>query len=203
MAYASASAHESIRKALDCCGLGSDTLRLVPVNPRHQMNLAALKQMIDSDRRAGFTPFLVAGTAGTVDIGAIDDLDGIAVIAHEERLWFHVDGAFGALGILAPEIAPRLAGIEAADSLAFDFHKWGQVPYDAGFVLLRDGELHRKAFASPAAYLERETARFGRRFAVAVRLRPGSFARIPGLENLVHSEGLRTACARRNDHANL
>jgi glutamate/tyrosine decarboxylase-like PLP-dependent enzyme len=113
--------------------------------------------MIESDRRAGFTPFLVAGTAGTVDIGAIDDLDGLAVIAHEERLWFHVDGAFGALGILAPEIAPRLAGIEAADSLAFDFHKWGQVPYDAGFVLLRDGELHRKAFASQAAYLERET----------------------------------------------
>ncbi|HTC32940.1 MAG TPA: aspartate aminotransferase family protein [Bryobacteraceae bacterium] len=157
IAYASTAAHESLRKAVDCCGLGSDALRLVPVNPRHQMNLAALKQMIESDRRAGFTPFLVAGTAGTVDIGAIDDLDGLAVIAHEERLWFHVDGAFGALGILAPEIAPRLAGIEAADSLAFDFHKWGQVPYDAGFVLLRDGELHRKAFASQAAYLERET----------------------------------------------
>jgi glutamate/tyrosine decarboxylase-like PLP-dependent enzyme len=69
----------------------------------------------------------------------------------------HVDGAFGALGMLAPSIAPRLAGIEAADSLAFDFHKWGQVPYDAGFVLVRDGELHRKTFASPAAYLERET----------------------------------------------
>ncbi len=158
MAYASVATHESIRKALDFCGLGSDALRLVPVNARHQMNLAALKQMIESDRRAGFTPFLVAGTTGTVDIGAIDDLDGIAAIAHEERLWFHVDGAFGALGILAPEIAPRLAGIEAADSLAFDFHKWGQVPYDAGFVLLRDGELHRKAFASQAAYLERETS---------------------------------------------
>ncbi len=156
-AYASVAAHESLRKALDCCGLGSDALRLVPVNARHQMNLAALKQTIESDRRAGFTPFLVAGTAGTVDIGAIDDLDGLAAIAHEERIWFHVDGAFGALGILAPEIAPRLAGIEAADSLAFDFHKWGQVPYDAGFVLLRDGELHRKAFASQAAYLERET----------------------------------------------
>jgi aromatic-L-amino-acid decarboxylase len=156
-AYTSVAAHESLRRALDCCGLGSEVLRLVPVNPRHQMNLAALKQMIESDRRAGFTPFLVAGTAGTVDIGAIDDLDGLAAVAHEERLWLHVDGAFGALGILAPEIAPRLAGIEAADSLAFDFHKWGQVPYDAGFVLVRDGELHRKAFASPAAYLERET----------------------------------------------
>jgi aromatic-L-amino-acid/L-tryptophan decarboxylase len=156
-AYASTVAHESLRKALDCCGLGSDALRLVPVNHKHQMNLAALKQMIESDRRAGFAPFLVVGTAGTVDIGAIDDLDGLAAVAHEERLWMHVDGAYGALGILAPEIAPRLAGIEAADSLAFDFHKWGQVPYDAGFVLVRDGELHRKAFASPAAYLARET----------------------------------------------
>ena len=92
-----------------------------------------------------------------MDTGAIDDLDGLAEIASEQRMWLHVDGAYGALGILAPEIAPRLAGIEAADSLAFDFHKWGQVPYDAGFVLVRDGELHRKAFASPAAYLERET----------------------------------------------
>jgi aromatic-L-amino-acid decarboxylase len=156
-AYASVAAHESLPKALDCCGLGSDALRLVPVDHRHQMNLAALKRMIESDRRAGFTPFLVAGTAGTVDIGAIDDLDGLAAIVHQERLWMHVDGAYGALGILTPEIAPRLAGIEAADSLAFDFHKWGQVPYDAGFVLVRDGELHRKAFASAAAYLARET----------------------------------------------
>ncbi len=105
---------------------------------------------------AGYSPFLLVGTAGTVDTGGIDDLDGLADIASEERMWLHVDGAYGALGILATEIAPRLAGIEAADSLAFDFHKWGQVPYDAGFVLVRDGELHRKAFASPAAYLERE-----------------------------------------------
>ena len=97
------------------------------------------------------------GAAGTVDTGAIDDLDGLAVIASEQRIWLHVDGAYGALGILSPEIAPRLAGIEAADSLAFDFHKWGQVPYDAGFVMVRDGELHRKAFASAAAYLERDT----------------------------------------------
>ncbi|HTW67737.1 MAG TPA: pyridoxal-dependent decarboxylase [Bryobacteraceae bacterium] len=155
--YTSVAAHGSLRKAFDCAGLGSDALRLVQVNARQQMNLAALKRMIESDRRGGFTPFFVAGTAGTVDVGAIDDLDGLAAIAQDERLWMHVDGACGALGILAPEIAPRLAGIEAADSLAFDFHKWGQVPYDAGFVLVRDGELHRKTFASPAAYLDRET----------------------------------------------
>ncbi len=155
-AYASTAAHGSLRRALDLCGLGSDALRLVPVDSQHRINLAALRNMIETDRSAGYTPFLLVGTVGTVDTGAIDDLDGLAVIASEERVWLHVDGAYGALGILAPEIAPRLAGIEAADSLAFDFHKWGQVPYDAGFVLVRDGELHRKAFASPAAYLDRE-----------------------------------------------
>jgi len=129
---------------------------LVPVDSRHRINLTALRHRIETDRAAGYSPFLLVGTAGTVDTGAIDDLDGLADIASEERMWLHVDGAYGALGILAPEIAPRLAGIEAADSIAFDFHKWGQVPYDAGFVLVRDGELHRKTFASSAAYLERE-----------------------------------------------
>ena len=155
-AYTSMAAHGSLRRAFDFCGLGSDALRLVPVDSQQRINLASLEYMIEADRKAGFTPFLIAGTAGTVDTGAIDDLDGLTVIASEQRMWLHVDGAWGALGILTPEIAPRLAGIEAADSLAFDFHKWGQVPYDAGFVLVRDGELHRQAFASPAAYLERE-----------------------------------------------
>jgi glutamate/tyrosine decarboxylase-like PLP-dependent enzyme len=156
MAYASMAAHGSLRKALDIAGLGSEALRLVAVDSQHRINLAALRNMIEADRAAGYTPFLIVGTAGTVDTGAIDDLDGVADIAHEQQMWMHVDGAYGALGVLAPEIAPRLAGIEAADSVAFDFHKWGQVPYDAGFLLVRDGELHRKAFQSPAAYLERE-----------------------------------------------
>ena len=98
----------------------------------------------------------MAGTAGTVDTGAIDDLEELAGITHQEKLWFHVDGAYGALGMMAADIAPRLRGIERADSLAFDFHKWGQVPYDAGFILVRDAELHRATFASPAAYLRRE-----------------------------------------------
>ena len=111
---------------------------------------------IEADRSAGFTPFLLVGTAGTVDTGAIDDLDALADLARREHLWFHVDGAYGALAMLAPDLAPRLDGIERADSLAFDFHKWGQVPYDAGFILVRDGVLHRKAFATSAAYLRRE-----------------------------------------------
>jgi glutamate/tyrosine decarboxylase-like PLP-dependent enzyme len=132
-------------------------LRLIPTNRDQQIDLAALQREIAADRGAGFTPFAVIGTAGTVDIGAIDDLAGIARIARAENLWFHVDGAFGALAMLAADLAPKLAGIEDADSIAFDFHKWAQVPYDAGFILVRDGMTHRDTFASPAAYLRRET----------------------------------------------
>jgi len=109
------------------------------------------------DRNAGLKPFLVVGSAGTVDIGAIDDLRALSELCREEQLWFHVDGAYGALGILSPMLAPRLAGIESADSIALDFHKWGQVPYDAGFLLVRDGDRHRDTFSAPAAYLRRET----------------------------------------------
>lgn len=157
VAYTSAAAHECIAQALDMSGIGFEALRSIPTDRCHQINLAALEAAIAADRKAGLTPFLVVGTAGTVDTGAIDDLSGLARIAEREQLWFHVDGAFGALGILAPDIAPRLAGIEKADSIALDFHKWLQVPYDAGFILMRDGALHRDTFAAPASYLRRET----------------------------------------------
>jgi len=155
-AYTSAAAHSCIAKAMDISGIGSGALRLIPVDGRYRMDPSGLEKAIDADHRAGLTPFLVVATAGTVDTGAIDDLDALAAICLRERLWFHVDGACGALAILAPDLAPRLKGIECADSLAFDFHKWGQVPYDAGFILVRDGALHRKAFAASPAYLRKE-----------------------------------------------
>ena len=155
-AYASAAAHGCIAQAMDLSGLGIEALRVIATDDHHRIDLEALAAAVAADRRAGFTPFLVVGTAGTVDIGAIDDLQGLAEFARQERLWFHVDGAFGAMAMLAPDLAPLLQGIERADSLAFDFHKWGQVPYDAGFVLVRDATLHRGTFASPAAYLRRE-----------------------------------------------
>ena len=154
--------HVGRRARLHCAGHGF-------VRPRHRgaachsdertpSNRYRRAQSCDrADRNAGLTPFLVVGTAGTVDTGAIDDLAALAAIASQEKLWFHVDGAIGALAIMAPDLAPRLAGIEQADSIALDFHKWGQVPYDAGFILVRDGTLHRDTFASPAAYLRRET----------------------------------------------
>ena len=154
-AYTSNAVHGCVPKAMDIAGLGSDALRLVPCDSRYRIDLAALEETIEQDRAAGFTPFLVVGTAGTVNTGAIDDLVALTDLCQREKLWFHVDGAFGALARLAPDLAPRLNGIERADSVAFDFHKWGQAPYDAGFILVRDGETHRKAFVSPAAYLKR------------------------------------------------
>jgi glutamate/tyrosine decarboxylase-like PLP-dependent enzyme len=157
VAYTSAAAHRCIGQAMDLSGLGVDALRVIPTDDQYRIDVAALKRTIVNDRRAGFSPFLVVGTAGTVDTGAIDDLAELAELSREEGLWFHVDGAIGALAIMAPDIEPRLAGIERADSIALDFHKWAQVPYDAGFILVRDGKLHRDTFAAPAAYLRRET----------------------------------------------
>jgi glutamate/tyrosine decarboxylase-like PLP-dependent enzyme len=156
-AYTSRAAHGCITRAMDIAGFGSDALRNIGVDKYHRIDVAALRRQISADREAGLHPFLVVGSAGTVDIGAIDDLVALSELCREEKLWFHVDGAYGALGILSPALAPRLAGIENADSIALDFHKWGQVPYDAGFLLVRDGSLHRDAFAAPAAYLRRET----------------------------------------------
>jgi aromatic-L-amino-acid decarboxylase len=155
-AYGSTAVHGCVARALDLAGLGSDSLRHIPVDSRHCINLEALARAVACDREAGFSPFFVVGTAGTVDTGAIDDLAGIAAFCTEQQLWFHVDGACGALGMLAPGVASRLNGIERADSLAFDFHKWGQVPYDAGFLLVRDGVRHQQAFSSSSAYLARD-----------------------------------------------
>lgn len=155
-AYASTAAHGCIRQAVDLAGFGSDALRPIPTDRAHRIDVAALRSAVAADRAAGALPLFLVGNAGTVDVGAIDDLETLAALAKEEGLWFHVDGALGALATLSPALKPCLKGIERADSIAFDFHKWGQVPYDAGFVLVRDGERHRAAFAAPAAYLQRE-----------------------------------------------
>ncbi len=156
-AYTSRAAHGCVAKAMDLAGFGSDALRSLEVDRSHRVDVAALRAQITRDREIGLKPFLVVGSAGTVDIGAIDDLEALSALCREEKLWFHVDGAYGALGVLSPALAPRLAGLENADLIALDFHKWGQVPYDAGFLIVRDGKQHRDAFSAPAAYLRRET----------------------------------------------
>ena len=156
-AYTSAGAHVCITQAMEIAGLGSDALRKIPMDGSFRLDFRALQEAIAQDRRSGLEPFLVIGTAGTVDTGAIDDLEAIGDLCRQEKIRFHVDGAFGALAVWSPELAPLVKGIERADSIALDFHKWAQVPYDAGFLLVRDGQLHRDTFTSPAAYLRRAT----------------------------------------------
>jgi aromatic-L-amino-acid decarboxylase len=155
IAYTSAQAHGCITQAVELAGIGSANLRLVPVDAQGAINLDALLAAIAEDRGVGHLPFLIVASAGTVNTGAIDNLARIADIALAEGLWFHIDGAFGALAALAPSLRPRLTGIERADSIAFDFHKWVHVPYDAGFLLVRDPQAHRRTFANPVAYLQR------------------------------------------------
>jgi aromatic-L-amino-acid decarboxylase len=156
-AYTSAGAHGCIPRAMDMAGLGTDALRLVPVDAAFRIDIPALAAAVARDREAGAQPFLVVGTAGTVDTGAIDDLVALAAFCRAEGLWFHIDAAFGALAMLSPRLRPLLNGIEEADSLAFDFHKWAQVPYDAGCVLVRDPARQMDAFAQNVDYLRRET----------------------------------------------
>ncbi len=154
-AYASIEAHGCVAQAMDMAGFGSGALRKIACDADGRMDLAALQGRIAADRAAGARPFLVVASAGTVNFGAFDPLDELAEVAAAENLWLHVDGAFGALGVFSEKLKPLLAGIEKAHSIAFDFHKWAHVPYDAGFILVRDGEAQRKTFANPAAYLTR------------------------------------------------
>ncbi|QGM46897.1 pyridoxal phosphate-dependent decarboxylase family protein [Methylocystis heyeri] len=155
VAYASREVHNCVRQAMELSGLGARHLRLIASDERRAMRIADLQHAIAADRAAGLTPFMVVGSAGTVDTGAVDDLDAVADVAQEEDIWFHIDGAFGALAALSPKLKPLVKGLERADSIAFDFHKWLHVPYDAGFILVRDPKLHRRAFAADAAYLSR------------------------------------------------
>lgn len=151
--YASTETHNSVRKSVSLLGLGRSALREIPVDDTFRIDLAALRRAIDKDRKAGRHPFCVVGNAGTVNTGAIDDLPAIAEICATENLWLHVDGAFGALAALAPRLKPLVRGMERADSLAFDLHKWMYMPYEVGCALVRWPEQHRAAFVSPADYL--------------------------------------------------
>jgi glutamate/tyrosine decarboxylase-like PLP-dependent enzyme len=152
--YTSSEAHASIGKAFEMLGLGREALRSIPVDADLRMDTRQLRQQIAQDRAQGFEPFAVIATAGTVNTGAIDPLAAIARLARSERLWLHVDGAFGALARLSPELAPLLSGIDKAQSIAFDFHKWLHVPYDAGAVLVRDGSRLKASFSTRPDYLQ-------------------------------------------------
>jgi aromatic-L-amino-acid/L-tryptophan decarboxylase len=153
VAYASSESHQCVVKAMEMLGLGAASLRRIATDGEFRIDLRALADQIAADRARGFEPFCVVGTAGTVNTGAFDDLQGLAELCGAEQLWFHVDGAFGALCVLNEALQARVNGIERADSIAFDFHKWLHVPYDAGCILVRRGDLHRAAFSMRPAYL--------------------------------------------------
>jgi glutamate/tyrosine decarboxylase-like PLP-dependent enzyme len=125
------------------------------------MDIDRLRAEVKQDRADGLQPFCVIATAGTVNTGASDDIAELADFCRAEDLWLHVDGAFGALTVLCPDLASRLAGIERADSLAFDFHKWLHVPYDAGCLLVRDETTLLDTFADRAPYLVSDAALAG------------------------------------------
>ncbi len=151
--YASSEVHNSVYKAAQLLGLGEDGVRRIPVDAEYRMVIPALEVAIADDRAAGLLPFCVVGCAGTVNTGAFDDLQALADICRREGLWFHVDGAFGALAAIAPGLEHLTAGMERADSVAFDLHKWLYMPFEIGCVLVHDATAHRNTFAHTPAYL--------------------------------------------------
>jgi glutamate/tyrosine decarboxylase-like PLP-dependent enzyme len=148
--YASSEAHMSIPKAVALLGLGRDNLRLIPTDERWRMSLPHLRDAIAADRAAGRRPFAVVASSGTVNTGSIDPLVDIAAVCREQRLWMHIDGAYGALAALA--VPERFAGLNLADSLSLDPHKWLYQPLDCGVLLFKDAAAARVAFSHTGDY---------------------------------------------------
>ena len=155
--YGSTEIHSCIQKAVELLGLGSNSLRKISVNNDFTVNIKALESAILADRETGLQPICVIGSAGTINTGAIDDLKKLADLCEREGLWFHVDGAIGAVAVLAENVKEQLSGIERADSIALDLHKWMHIPFEAGCVLVRHDEAHRKTFSLTPEYLEHDT----------------------------------------------
>jgi glutamate/tyrosine decarboxylase-like PLP-dependent enzyme len=150
--YASSETHTWIQKAADLFGLGTDSIRSIATDADQRMDVAALRRQIDADRRDGHHPFLVVGTAGSVGTGAVDPLNEIAAICRDYDLWFHVDGAYGALAALADGAPSSLRAIADADSVAVDPHKWLYAPLEAGCALVRSADRLRAAFSYKPSY---------------------------------------------------
>ena len=151
--YASTETHSCIQKAAEIIGIGSDGVRKIRVDKKCRMDTVHLEQMIEKDKEEENLPFCVVANAGTINTGAIDPLDKIFWICSKHDLWMHIDGAFGALLKLLPEYKEQLSCLEYADSIAFDLHKWMSMPYEAGVVLIKDADIHRKTFALQPDYI--------------------------------------------------
>jgi glutamate/tyrosine decarboxylase-like PLP-dependent enzyme len=157
--YASAESHHSFLKAARAAGLGRTALRTVAVTDELQMDSIALQRSIEQDRGLGYEPFLVIGTAGTTGAGVIDPLVDLGGVARANHLWFHVDAAWGGAAVLVPQLRPALSGIETADSITFDPHKWLSVPMGAGIFLTQHCDALSKIFSVSTAYMPREGER--------------------------------------------
>jgi aromatic-L-amino-acid/L-tryptophan decarboxylase len=155
--YLSTETHVVSRRASDMLGIGWANVRLVPVDDRYRMDVAALRARVAEDRAAGVRPMCVVATAGTVETGAIDPLDDLADLCASEQMWLHVDAAYGGPAMLAPDLRPGFAGIERADSIAFDPHKWLYTPLSGGCVLVRDMAHLRESFdVADVAYVRQD-----------------------------------------------
>jgi glutamate/tyrosine decarboxylase-like PLP-dependent enzyme len=152
MAYVSKETHTWIDKAAELFGLGAQSVRWIATDAQQGMDVAALAQQISDDRAAGHLPFLVVGTAGTVSTGATDPLPAMAALCRREGLWFHVDGAYGAVAAALPDASPQLLGLREADSVALDPHKWLYSPLEAGCALVREPRHLVDAFSHHPAY---------------------------------------------------
>lgn len=152
--YGSDQIHGCHQKAIEALGHGNRSLRRIASGVDCRLDLGALRAAIAEDRAAGWEPACVIATAGTVNTGAVDDLPGVAELCRTEGLWMHVDGCIGALGKLAPRHRDLLAGLEAADSVALDPHKWLHAPFEVGCALIRDPAAHLRSFSLHQEYLE-------------------------------------------------
>lgn len=150
--YGSDEMHVCIQKSVEILGIGNDNLRKIPTDKDHKIDISKLEKTIKRDRDAGYQPFCIIGNAGTVNTGAFDDLDALADIAEAENLWFHVDGAFGAWAKIVQELQTIVKGIERADSLAFDLHKWMYLPYEVGCVLFKNERDQFNTFSNRPDY---------------------------------------------------
>ncbi len=151
--YASAESHYCHQQAANLLGMGTEAVRLVPVDEAYRMRLDALARMIAEDREQGHRPIVIVATAGTVGTGAVDPIPELLRVAHAERIWLHIDGAYGAFAVMAPSAPASLRAIADADSIACDPHKWLYAPVDAGVVLVRRPKLLAGTFSFHAPYL--------------------------------------------------
>ena len=161
--YASEEVHSCVDKSVELLGIGSNQLRKIETDPDFKIRLDLLEEQIKNDIADGLRPFCLIGNAGTVNTGAIDDLDALADLAKKYELWYHIDGAYGALAGILDSLKKEYKGMERADSIALDFHKWLYVPFEGGCTIVRSWDKLRRTYFKKAAYLDTELANDGNR----------------------------------------